>query len=398
MPRDTFRIAIRKFGPFESAIRKQWTSFCAATGCALRLEAEAFDLRPLHETCFARRGLAHGDWDAAFVVTDWVAEAHATGALLDLAPRLAKNPPDDFPDGWSDSLLRYQQIGGQILGLPYHDGPECLVYRRDLLAQEGLSVPATWDEFHAAAVRLTRPAEKRWGTAFAAYPDGHNTVYDFCLQVWTRGGEIMDRNGRLLLDSAPARDGLGFYRRILNDPRAVHPDCRALDSVRSGFAFARGEVAMMVNWFGYAAMGETLAESVARGKIAIAPLPAAPGCASASLNVFWLLSVGRGSPHADTAYGFLRHCASAAQDKLLTLEGAIGCRRSTWRDPEVNRAIPFYGALERLHANARELPRLERWGELAAAIDRLVTQAISTDRPIASLCREAQREADRGSG
>lgn len=168
-----------------------------------------------------------------------------------------------------------------------------------------------------------------------------------------------------------ARDGLNCYRRILNDPRAVHPECRAFGSVKSGFAFAHGAVAMTVNWFGFAAMSETLVESVVRGQVAIAPLPAAPGCAGASLNVFWLLAIGRGSPHADTACAFLRHCASAAQDKLLTLEGAIGCRRSTWHDADVNRTIPFYRALEPWHAHARELPRLEHWAKLAELIDRL---------------------------
>jgi multiple sugar transport system substrate-binding protein len=60
MARDTFRIALRSYGPFESAIARQWASFCAASGCTLRLEAPAFELHPLHETCFGREGLKRG--------------------------------------------------------------------------------------------------------------------------------------------------------------------------------------------------------------------------------------------------------------------------------------------------------------------------------------------------
>lgn len=393
MARDTFRIALRSFGPFESAIARQWASFCAATGCTLRLEAPAFDLHPLHETCLGREGLKRGDWDVAFVVTDWLAEAEATGALLDLAPRLQADPPEDYPGNWTESLLRYQRFGAQVLGLPYHDGPECLVYRQDLLAAAGVRVPETWAEFHATARRLSAPAEKRWGTVFAAYPDGHNTVYDFCLQLWTRGGELFDPAGRLQLDTAVARAALDYYRGLLGDAAAVHPECAQFDSVRSGLAFVRGEVAMMVNWFGFAALGETAADSRVRGQVAVAPLPAGPGGASASLNVYWLLGIGAGSPHADTAYAFLRHCAGAAQDRLLTLEGAIGCRKSTWHDPEVNRRIPFYHRLEAIHAGARELPRRADWAKLSGVIDRLVTQALTTDVPSAVLCRQAQAEA-----
>jgi len=393
-PRDTFRIAVRKFGPFESAIAKQWASFCAATGCALRLEAEPLDLHPLHETCFERHGLRDGAWDVAFVVTDWIAEAAATGALLDLAPALRERAPADYPHGWTESLLRHQRVGDAVLGLPYHDGPECLIYRTDLLAAAGVEPPRTWEEFHALARTLSAPEARRWGTVFAAYPDGHNTVYDFCLQLWTRGGELFDADGRMRLDTPEAAAALGYLRSILNDSTAIHPDARSLDSVKSGFAFARGEVAMMVNWFGFAAMGETLADSAVKGRIGVAPIPSAPGHASASLNVYWLLGVGAGSPHDAVAVEFLRHCASAENDRLLTLEGAIGCRRSTWHDAEVNRVIPFYRSLEVIHAHARELPRLGHWSRLAAVIDRLVIAAIDTTEPIPGLLARAQREAD----
>jgi len=393
-PRSTFRIAVRKFGPFESAIQKQWASFCRATGCTLRLEAEPLDLHPLHDTLFAREGLKKGAWDVAFVVTDWIAEAHATHALLDLAPLIAANPPADFPHAWTDSLLRFQRFDKTILGLPYHDGPECLIYRKDLFDAAGLQPPRTWHEFHTTARLLTKPSANQYGTVFAAYPDGHNTVYDFCLQLWTRGGALFDTAGRLHLTTTAAESALSFYREILTDTSAIHPKSRELDSVQSGFAFARGEVAMMVNWFGFAAMGETLPESTVKGKIAIAPLPFAPGGNSASLNVYWTLGIGSGSPHAKIAYDFLRHCASAENDKLLTLEGAIGCRKSTWHDADVNRVIPFYRELEKIHTHARELPRLPHWSELSAVIDRLVTSAADTDEPISALLARAQQAAD----
>lgn len=391
----TFRIAVRKFGPFESAIARQWATFCARTGCTLSLEAVPLDLHPLHDTLLAQNGLREGTWDVAFVVTDWLAEAHTAGALIDLAPRLAVQPPEDYPHGWVDSLLRAQRFDRTVLGLPYHDGPECLIYRTDLFAAANLEPPATWEEFQATARLLTTVAENRWGTVFAAFPDGHNTVYDFCLQLWTRGGELFDRSGRLLLDQPAAHAGLAYYRALLGDAAAVHPRCRDFDSVQSGFAFARGEVAMMVNWFGFAAMSETLAESRVKGRVGIAPIPSGPGGGSASLNVYWLLGVAAGSPHAAVAQDFLVHCVSRANDKFLTLTGGIGCRRSTWQDRDVNRAIPFYAALEQIHGNARELPRLSNWTHFARVIDHLVTAACNTTKAIEGLITGAQLEADK---
>ena len=77
-------------------------------------------------------------------------------------------------------------------------------------------------------------------------------------------------------------------------------------------------------------------------------------------------------------------------DKLLTLEGGIGCRKSTWQDADVNQTIPFYHHMEKLHAVARELPRLSNWAELAAVIDGLVLDVINTGEPISALIEKHQ--------
>jgi multiple sugar transport system substrate-binding protein len=177
------RIAVRKFGPFESAIEKQFADFVATTGADAALEAVAMDLNPLHEAAIGSRGLANGDWDIAFLATDWLAEAQGSGLLANLEPLMAEAPIADFPEGWSRSLTQMQAFAGGFWGMPYHDGPECLIYRRDLLEAAGLQVPTTWDEFHEAARRLHAPDKGRYGTVLALYPDGHNSFYDFCIQI-----------------------------------------------------------------------------------------------------------------------------------------------------------------------------------------------------------------------
>ncbi len=400
-----FRIAVRKFGPFESAIFKQWEAFNALHQTGLTLEAVPFDLHPLYESLFVNGGLIKGDWDIAFMNTDWLAEAGEAGALFDLSPLIDADPPEGYPAAWTESLLRLQKFGNRILGLPYHDGPECLLYRKDLFESpaestrfahrygEPLQIPQTWEQFHRIAQFFTRPERGLYGTAFAAFPDGHNTVYDFCLQLWTRNGELFDDSGRMLLDTPAARESLAYYRQILKDEFAVHPASRTFDSVKAGFAFAAGEIAMMVNWFGFASMSETIAESKVRGCVGITPIPTGSG-PRVSLNVYWILGIAAGSPHRDVAWKFLRHCASPEMDKLLTLEGAIGCRKSTWSDPQVNAAIPFYHVLEVLHEGARELPRLTQWAKLAEVIDRMVLDVIETEESIARITGRAQARAD----
>jgi multiple sugar transport system substrate-binding protein len=399
-----FRIAVRKYPPFERAIRAQWLDFESKAQTGLTLDLAALDLQPLEEALFGSNGMRNGDWDVAFVATDWIANMHRQACALDLAPLLRDHPPADYPFGWTDSLLRLQRIDKAVLGVPYHDGPECLIYRRDLFEDAGLCAqyqqqfgeklapPATWPEFHRVARFLHQPAQEFYGTAFAAFPDGHNSVYDFLLQVWTRGGDVFDSAGRVQFQTPEAEAALAFYREILTDKSAVHPDCATLDSVAAGLAFAGGHVAMMINWFGFATMAHTSPESSVLGKVAIADVPRDGKGSTASLNVYWILSIAAGSPHQGHAWKFLRHVLTPAMDKLTTLSGAIGCRRSTWNDPEVNAAIPFYHRIEDLHANAREIPQRADWPQIASIIDRLVTANITTDETPLELLRRADTE------
>ncbi len=386
---ETFRIAVRKYPPFEEAIRAQWQAFARETQTTLALDLVSLDLSDLEHALFGSGGMVRGDWDVAFVATDWISAMHAQGAAVDLAPMLAQEPPPGFPDAWSPSLLRLQRMGPAVLGVPYHDGPECLIFRRDVFERHGLIPPTTWTEFHRIARLLQDEGAGLYGTGFAAFPDGHNSVYDFLLQLWTRGGELFDADGRLHFQTAEANEALSFYRDLLADSGAVHPACGTLDSVALGKLFTEGALAMMVNWFGFASYAHTAADSGVRGQVEMAAIPSGTGGRSASLNVYWILALAAGSPHRKLAWQFLRHTQAPAMDLLTSTAGAIGCRRSTWADPTLNAAIPFYHQLEALHRTAREIPQRPDWPRIARAIDALVTATLQTARPIATLLAQA---------
>ncbi|MES2276440.1 MAG: extracellular solute-binding protein [Bacteroidota bacterium] len=404
MSAQTIRIAVRKFGPFETALAKLWAEFCDQSGCTLQAEMVPMDLDDLHNSILEKDGLKNGDWDIAHVVTDWLYEAWTNGALLDLQPYIAQNPPDDFPKGWSSSLLGMQQFGQSVAGLPFHDGPECLIYRRDLFEDSAeiqrfheiygrpLQVPQTWEEFKTVARFFHRPEQNLYGTVFAGLPDGHNTVFDFCLQLWTRGGELTNNMGLVDINTTAAIEGLAFYKNMLRDHQAVHPGTMTYESVQSGMAFARGEAAMMVNWFGFASMCEVIDESRVKTKVDIAPIPCTFGNRPASLNVYWVYGIGAGSKHKQTAYDFIRFAITSRNDKLLTLEGGIGCRISTWTDGGINAIIPYYHKLEQLHQTARSLPQKGNWAQIAKIIDEVVLQAINTDTPVEILLAAGQQK------
>lgn len=403
-PQETFRIAVRKFAPFEAAMQKFWDKYCQFSGCKLKLDMVVMDLHELHEATLANNGLANGDFDVAHINTDWVYEGFTKNAFEVLNNKIEENPPVNFPDGWSKSLLGLQNFDGQIVGLPFHDGPECFIYRKDLFEShieqaayfdkygKDLKLPQTWEDFHQVAQFFNRPAANLYGSIFACYPDGHNAVFDYCLQLWTRGGSLVDINNHIYINTRASIEGLSFYRNIVKDKTAVHPGSASFDSVAAGLAFMNGEAAMMINWFGFAAMCEVDANSKVKGKIYVDVLPSAADQISASLNVYWLYTIGKGSKNKDIAYDFLRFITNQENDKQLTLEGGIGCRISTWNDAEINRIISYYHKLDTLHTVANMLPQKKNWAAIAIVIDQMVLAAINTSVPTEKLVELAQQQ------
>ncbi|MGA8043665.1 MAG: extracellular solute-binding protein, partial [Terracidiphilus sp.] len=241
---------------------------------------------------------------------------------------------------------------------------------------------------------LTEPENNLYGTAFAAYPDGHNTLYDFVLQTWSRDGDLTDLEGRPQLVSPASIQALDFYRAIVRNPALCHPRSANLDSTQSGDLFLNGEVAMMTNWFGFAARA-CRPGSPLEGKVAIAQVPCEDGADSVSLSVFWALAMGSGSLQKPLAWDFLRFVTSPERDLGITHHGAVGARLSTWRDPGLRAEVPVYAQVENISLRARTLPAGPSMAAFASIVDGIMTRALRTTDPTVTILEEAQQEVDR---
>ena len=400
----TLRIALRNYADFENALQEEAHLF-EALNAGVRVELVPLGIRELRHLAIVNGGLASGHFDLALLVTDWLSECVAAGAIEDLEPWHKSRPIAQWPTGWSPTLVRPLLFGKVLSALPWHDGPECLVYRNDLFhdpnhrmafrAQFGrdLAPPSNWSEFEEIARYFTSPENNLYGTAFAAVPDGHNTLYDFILQTWTRGGDLVDIEGRPCLNSDAAVRGLEFYRSTVRNPSLCHPRSTAVDSTQSGDLFLGGEVAMMANWFGFAARA-CRPGSPLQGKVAIAPLPVEYGCDPTSLSVFWAMVMGSGSREKSLAWSFLRFITAPEQDLKMTDHGTVAVRLSTWRNQSLQERVPVYSQLERISMCARTLASCPAMASFATIVDNLMTRALSTVDPTIAILEEAQRQVD----
>ena len=240
MPADrdqTFRVAIRKFAPFESAIEQAVRRFPggAPIGVSALERGVARPQPALRDAVHARRAEGRRRGTSPSSSPTGSPRPWPRARCSTWRRECARQPVPDYPHGWAPSLTRLQQFGDADLrpalprrpgvpGLPHATSSPTPRSRPPSPSDTAIRWPfrAPGTQFADVARFFTRPEDGQYGTIFAGFPDGHNTVYDFCLQLWSRGGELTRRRAATpTLDTPAAVAALDFYRRLVND-RTAH--------------------------------------------------------------------------------------------------------------------------------------------------------------------------------
>jgi multiple sugar transport system substrate-binding protein len=394
----SLKIAVRDWSAFERAIGSHIEAW---SGDA---EFVSFDIGE-HELRFVS-GSDPGDFDLFLSVTDWIPEGAKNGAFVDLTSRFEDDPPVGWPEGWHKAMHQLVEFDGAVWGLPYHDGPQVLHYRKDLfedpeeqqrfkdLSGFDLRPPKSWPEFLDVAVYFTRPLEGLWGACMGAYPDGHNNVYDFLVHLWSRGGELLT-DGRPSFASREGEEALQFMHNLVHVNQVVEKTCLDLNSVESGDYYASGRAAMMWNWSGFAVTAEE-PDSQIRGLNACSMMPKGRGKRgrSVSLNVFWAMTILSSSKNQDEAWEFFKHIAQAEMDVVTTESGCSGVRLSTWQNPEIQSRLPAYQLMEPTHENSQILPRIPEYPAINSAISDAVAAVMKQEMRPQEALQKAQNRAE----
>lgn len=374
------RLVGRDFGGFRRAVAAHadgWT--CGS------ITAEWLGLPELEATVLGRTA---PDADLLLVPADWLPALAAAGRIRPLTERVAAAPPEGWPGAWSTSFHQGITWDLEVVGVPFHDGPQLMFTRPRLLADHGLAAPRTWAELVEVARLLHAPPELA-GTVLAGAPDGHNNVYDFVLHLWRNGGDLLV-DDQITLDTAEARKALAFLRTLVTT--LVSPGAHALDSNGSGEEFAAGRVGVAVNWAGYAALA---AAGEVRADHACAVVPAHDdGTPTTTVNAFWVACITSSCTDPDRAWDYLRHATSATMDRATTLAGASGTRRSTWSDEQVLHLHPEYALFESAHATSRPLPRIPQLPAVVGVLNELVDAVVWRGGSARPALGEAQRAVD----
>ena len=309
--------------------------------------------------------------DVAEMGSTWTPEFGDIGALE--PAELGGPGPDSGGNGagrYVESLVEGATVDGTVYGVPWYAGARALIYRTDVLATLGQSVPTTWDEL------LTVGRAIRDRTGMAAFGVAGNAAHYVLPMVWQNGGEIAYRKGgvwRSGMSSPEAIAAVQFYADLYRTERFAPAGALSWNARDVRKAFEAGDLAMMIGG-AWDLRPMLAAHPELVGKVGTALLPAGPAGARDSFAGGSHLVVFSGTKKAEMARRYLDFLLAPARVAAFTtkigfLPGARDALAAA-TSPD-----PLYRTFSsQLEDHSRSYPPTREWGGFEA--DGLFTAAV----------------------
>jgi multiple sugar transport system substrate-binding protein len=280
---------------------------------------------------------------------------------------------------WNDFFASERQaatVDGKIVGLPALVDNLALVYNKKLFDQAGLAYPTaswTWDDFRAAALKLTSSSAKTYGWAYVN--DGsEDTVWRYLAMLWQSGGDLLNPAGKASAIDSPA----GLKAMQLLHDMAVTDKSVYLDTGSGNYLnlFNSGKIGML--WTGPWDLS-SIDPSVSYGT---EELPASPGGTHASISGpdSWMV-FDNGKKRVATAEAFLQWLLSPTIHlEWAMATGDLPVRTSEETSPDFATYLQKYPGDKVFVANMNNVtksrPNIAQYPEISAAIGQAVQSVL----------------------
>ncbi|MDC9823961.1 extracellular solute-binding protein [Devosia sp. ZB163] len=198
----------------------------------------------------------------------------------------------DVRANWPAGVIGAASIGGTLYGIPNEIDVYALNYNKKLFEEAGITeAPKTWDEFLAAAEKLTDKSKGQQGfgliNSWAA-----GVLHPFSSLLVSNGGDLVV-DGKPTLDSEAAKQTFELYEKLIksgySDPAMATADANTTGPFLDSFVSGKTGMIIMANWWESAlkaGMGDDFAN------VATAPIPVGPsGDTARSISYSWMTVV-----------------------------------------------------------------------------------------------------------
>lgn len=285
-----------------------------------------------------------GQYDVA-TLSNYEIPIYARNGWLDpMDTYVAKDPAYDEQDILRPMRQSLTGDDGKLYGQPFYGESSFLMYRKDVFAKKGLTMPAhpTWTQVAGLAAKADGAESGMKGICLRGLPGWGEVMAPLTTVVNTFGGTWFDKDWKAHLDSPEFGRATKFYVDLVR----AHGESGA---AQSGFAeclnnMTQGKTAMWYDATSAAGLLEA-DKSPVKGKLGYAPAPVEKTDSSGWLYT-WAWGIQKASRNPDKAWKFVSWASGKEYERLVG--SAVG-----WSDvPAGKRASTYTNAAYRKEAAA----------------------------------------------
>lgn len=304
------------------------------------------------------------------------------------------------------AIIQNNTVNGKLVGMPFFTDAGVLYYRTDLLKKYGYTrPPKTWNELATMAQKI-QAGERKTNPKFVGFVfQGKNYEGLTCNALeWINsfgGGTIVDPSGKITVNNPKAVAALRAIQAMIGPVAPSAVTTYGEEEARN--VWQAGNSAFMRNWPYAYALAEA-PDSPIKGKVGVAALPAGPGGKPAATLGGWQLAVNAYSKHPKEAASLVQYLTSAQEQKRRAIQASYNPTiASLYKDPQVLKAVPFFGSLYEVFTNAVARPATVTGGKynevsnaFSTSVYNVLTGKSAPDAALKSLESQLARIKGRG--
>lgn len=330
-----------------------------------KVEVDAFPYSDLQEKVFTQTQTKSDEYDMWFADDPWMPNIRPILNAVAIDKDYGYKRDDDIfpvcydvftwppPYGPVPKSVRAQNLEAHLYGLPIVGNVILYTVRKDVLDDNKLSVPTTWDDALNVAKTVNDPNKPFYGFSTR----GSDPSSDSIPMLWSLGGDIFDDNFNVIFDNDA---GMAMARMISNLGKYAPPGVTTYTTDEFGADFVAGRSMMGMTWPGDTLVAmEDPSKSKSAGKLLYMNSPAGkPGSKGASMLGNWGLIPNAASKNRDQSFTFMSWITSKEHSLEFAKNGGIPFRKSNLNDPGLMKQFPWYPAqADALAAPAKWRPR-----------------------------------------
>lgn len=324
----------------------------------------------------------------------WASELESSGKTQDITEQVA-DPAIKWDEFSEAARATVRPTGAKTIGFPALVDNISLIYNKTVFDAAGVEYPNenwTWDDFRAAARKLTDPAKQTYGYAYSV-SGSEETTWQFWPHLWQNGGKILsDDQAKAAFASPEGERSLEFLRTMAVDDKSIY-----LDQTDTKFAqlFAADRIGMMTSgpW-------QLSDLNIAKTKYGVTVLPGTNGDhQTVSGPDLWVLMDSGDANENHWSLEFLKWLTDPAQDVRWNVAyGNLPLRNSELESAEFKaqvKALPGLDVMAANNANAKQArPTVAGYVGLSEAIGSAISHVLQGDGTPADALAGAAKKAD----